>query len=131
ILGPTNGGAALLDRGSAATAQYALELIAAKDVTIRNLSLTGGERGLSAVDADRLVVDDSKAFNNASIGFFVESDTSDARLSGNEAFGTTGNSTTDQDTGFFLRGTRLTVEGNTSYRVGPSSAKASTWTRRT
>ena len=39
-------------------------------------------------------------------------------ISGNTAYGTTGNSDTDQDEGFYLRGMRMNIDGNTSYKVG-------------
>ncbi len=116
--GGATGQGALLDRGNVAAGRYAVELAAAKNVTLRNLSLTGGEWGFVANDADNLAISNSRAFNNAVGGFYVHTDVTDALLSGNEAYGTTGNSSTDQDTGFQLRGDRMNVFNNRAYKVG-------------
>src|SRR5262249_34387517 len=69
IAGPRLGGTAVLDRHNASghpsddERHYVIEIIGASDVTIRNLSLTGGEQGLHAEGAVRLRVENSIAFN--------------------------------------------------------------------
>jgi len=69
-------------------------------------------------DADGLTLADSLAFNNAAGGFYVNNDATDVLVSGNEAYGSTGNTNTDEDIGFQLRGTRMTVVNNRAYKVG-------------
>ncbi|HEV8606351.1 MAG TPA: right-handed parallel beta-helix repeat-containing protein [Tepidisphaeraceae bacterium] len=112
------GQGALLNRGNNSAGRNVIELTSATDVTIRNLQLTGAESGLVATDADRLNVTSNTSYNNALYGFYVNTDVEDAVISGNIAYGTTGSTDTDQDTGFYLRGTRMTVNGNTAYKVG-------------
>ena len=105
-------------RGLPARDAAAIEIASGQNVTIRNLSLTGGEWGFVGNDADGLLLADSRAFNNAAGGFYVNTDASDVMVSGNEAYGTTGNTATDQDLGFQLRGDRMTVFGNRAYKIG-------------
>ena len=109
---------ATLDRSNVVVGRYAVELAAAKNVTLRNLGMTGGEWGFVANDADGLRLFTSRAFNNATGGFYVNTDVLDVLVSGNEAYGTTDSSATDQDTGFQLRGDRMTILGNRAYKVG-------------
>ncbi len=118
ILGPTNGGHASLDRGNYGAGRYGVEVQSAHDVTIKNLWLTGGEIGLYINNSSRVLVADSRAFENSTYGFYVETNVTDAVIRHNVAYGTTGNSNTDQNTGFYLRGDRMTVEQNTAYKVG-------------
>jgi len=118
IAGPTNGNSATLDRGNVAAGRYVLHLSSAADVEVRNLTLTGGEYGLVAHNADRLRVSDSLAFHNAVTGFHVDSDSANVVVMDNEAYGTTGNGSIDQNTGFGLYGYNMLVQGNTSYKVG-------------
>ena len=119
IIGPSGAGhAATFDRGNVNDGQWVMEMRSAKNVTLRNLKLTGGQSGLVAYDADGLKVYNSLFVNNAASGFFIETDTSDVLVSGNTAYGTSGNTTLDQENGFYLRGDRMTVVNNISYKVG-------------
>ncbi|MEX2185287.1 MAG: right-handed parallel beta-helix repeat-containing protein, partial [Pirellulales bacterium] len=117
IVGPS-GGAALLDRDNMTPLQYVIEINDADDVEIRGLQLTGGVRGLGAVDADGLLVTDNTAMNNAEIGFSVDPTSDGVQILGNTAFGTLGSSTTEQDTGFLLDGSNATIERNVAYKIG-------------
>lgn len=119
IIGPSGTGhTATFDRGNVNDGQWTLEMRAAKNVSLRHLTLTGGQSGLVAYDADGLKVYDSSFINNALNGVFLETDNSDVLLSGNVAYGTTGNAARDQDNGFYLRGDRMTITNNTAYKVG-------------
>ena len=118
IVQPKRG--ALLDRGNVASGRYAIEFAGGKSVSLRNLTLTGAEWGLLANDADNLLLANSRAINNALGGFYVNTDVTDAPISGNEAFGTAGNASTDQDQG---EGTNGALQlgppgGNGSLRFG-------------
>ena len=110
----------VLARGNVNTSRYVLQVWDATDVTIRKLKLTGGEHGLNARRAHRLTLENNVAFNNASIGFQFDGGfpTNDAFVRGNIAIGTTASSSTDQNTGYDLDGSRLTVEDNISYKIG-------------
>jgi hypothetical protein len=112
------GDGALLDRGNVTTGRYAIEVAGARSVTVRNLELTGGEWGLVGNDSDGLVVQNNLALNNATGGFYINTDVTDAVISGNTAYGTTGNTNIDQDTGFYLRGDRMAVFNNKAYKIG-------------
>ncbi len=109
---------ALLDRINVVTGRYALELASAQNVTVRNLGFTGGEWGFVANNADGLRLYDSLAFNNAAGGFYVNTDVADVVVSGNEAYGRTGNSNKDQNIGFQLRGDQMVIVNNRAYKVG-------------
>lgn len=75
-------------------------------------------RGINAIDADSLIVSGSQAMNNAEVGFAVDPTSNAVQIRGNTAFGTLGSAATEQDTGFLLDGSNMTIEGNTSYKVG-------------
>lgn len=117
IVGPT-GAAAVLDRDNATPAQYVLDINNGDNVSISGLHLTRGVRGLNAVDADSLIVSGSQAMNNAEVGFAIDPTSNAVVIRNNTAFGTLGSSATEQDTGFLLDGSNMTIEGNTSYKVG-------------
>jgi parallel beta-helix repeat protein len=124
IQGPTNGSQALHNRGNPGDSRYGIEVLSAKDVTIRNLHLTGGNEGFHLIDADNITLVANVAFNNAVYGFYLESDIDKALLFGNTAFGTSTSEDVNQNTGFRLRGDRMTVEGNTAYRQGTQGGVA-------
>ncbi len=110
---------AVLNRMNVGSGRYAIELDGANDVAISNLQVTGAEQGLVASNAARLTLAHNIAFNNAMRGFYIDTTVSDAILSGNTAYGTTGNAETDQDQqDFYLRGSHMTVNGNTAYMIG-------------
>ena len=109
---------ALFYRGNVGSGRYALEIDAATDVTLSNLRFTGAEQGFVAFNADRLTLTGNVSFNNALRGYYVETDVEDAVIRNNIAYGTTGRAENDQDVGFYLRGTRMTVDGNTAYKIG-------------
>ncbi|MBI3867660.1 MAG: right-handed parallel beta-helix repeat-containing protein, partial [Verrucomicrobia bacterium] len=115
--GTTSSGA-VLDRGNVGAARYTVELNSAADVTLRNLGFTGGEQGLVAFNADRLTLVNNVAYENSLRGFYVDTDVDGAVIRNNVAYGTTGNASIDQDGGFYLRGSRMTVDGNIAYKVG-------------
>src|SRR5207248_7811070 len=89
------GQGALLNRGNAGTGRNVIELTSATDVTIKNLQVTGAESGIYASDADRLVLQNNTAYNNALYGFYVHTDVEDPLISGNTAYGPTGSNDTD------------------------------------
>src|SRR5260221_160249 len=68
--GSASGTGALLDRGNTASGRYAIELAGAQNVTLRNLSMTGGEWGFVANASTGLVIADSRSFNNAAGGVY-------------------------------------------------------------
>ncbi len=109
---------AILSRGNTGTNRDAIELNGANNVTISNLQLAGANQGFSASNATGITLAKNVAFNNATCGFYVDSTVQNAVLTGNIAYGTTGDTNTEQDTDFHLRGGNLTVDGNTAYRIG-------------
>lgn len=117
IVGPTSA-PAVLDRDNATPLQNVVDIDNADNVSIGGLHLTRGLRGLNAVDADSLVVGNSLAMNNAEVGFAIDPTSNGVQIRGNTAFGTLGNAATEQDTGFLLDGSNMTIEGNTAYKVG-------------
>ncbi len=69
------GHASVLDRGNTNAGQVVVDLRGADDVTLRNLSLTGGSYGVwadSGVDSDRVTLAGSWVYGNAYHGIHVE-----------------------------------------------------------
>ncbi|MBI84895.1 MAG: hypothetical protein CMJ81_17005, partial [Planctomycetaceae bacterium] len=61
----------LLNRGNTSTGSYVFELAGADDVTIANLSITGGEYGIhgpSNADSDNVTISGNEVFANSSTG---------------------------------------------------------------
>gem|GEM_PF-5627195 len=116
--GPTGAFAAVIDRQNTAVGQFAIQITGATDVTIGRLVFTGAEKGLVASSANRITITNSLAFDNAVWGFRVDAATNVATVQNNRAFGTTGVTTTDQDTGFFLSADNMLVADNIAWKVG-------------
>jgi Ca2+-binding RTX toxin-like protein len=117
IVGPTTG-VAVLDRDNPTPLQNVLDILDADNVAVIGLQFTRGVRGVNVVDADSLVIAESRAMNNAEVGFAVDPTSQGVHFRGNTAFGTLGSAATEQDTGFLLDGSNMTIEQNTSYKVG-------------
>jgi len=124
VIGPGPDATALLNRNNTSghpsddERHYVIELAGATDVTVDGLSLINAEQGLHAEGAARLRLQNTIAFNNANWGFFLDRLSTDVVIRGNQAFGTTGNQATDQDTGIEARGNRLLVENNVAFKIG-------------
>ncbi|MCA9262213.1 MAG: right-handed parallel beta-helix repeat-containing protein [Planctomycetales bacterium] len=118
IQGPVAPSLALLDRGSQGIDQSVFQIGGAAEITVGALKVTGARIGLSIENSSHVTVQGVTAFDNRDTGFFVDNASSQIALEGNVAYGTTGNSDTDQNTGFLLNGEDMRIERNVAYKVG-------------
>jgi autotransporter-associated beta strand protein len=110
IQGPTGGGAAVLNRGNTNSSQYVFELAGAQNVTLDDLTITGGSCGIyaaSTADSTYLTVSDCQLYGNANDDIFLDASNDHALLSGNTVY--------DAPTGISVAGSGDTVSGNTVY----------------
>ncbi|MFO0858027.1 MAG: right-handed parallel beta-helix repeat-containing protein [Phycisphaerales bacterium] len=120
ILGPTGANVAIINRGNVSTDVAAMR-VNANDVTIRNLQFTGGYIGLWGVNAQRLLLEDVTAFNNANVGVQIDISSSNLVARRIVSYGTTASVNTDQNYDMFIEGANALVENSQFYKVGTRS----------
>ena len=109
IQGPLGtGNEAVLDRGNTGSGRYVFELVNADDVTLRNLTIIGGQFGVyadSGSDSDGVTIANSEIRDNGLDGVSFQSDGDNLTIVGNLIH--------DNSTGISASGNGLTIQGNT------------------
>ena len=129
ILGPSAiDHQALLSRGATGAGNYVFELDDAHYITLKYLTITGAHTGVYVGNGStNLTLDANTVFDNAVYGVYIaDSASSDAQLLNNTFYGTTGNSSTDQEYGVRAYGADPIVHANVAYHT-PGSNSYGLW----
>ncbi|MCB1232453.1 MAG: tandem-95 repeat protein [Verrucomicrobiae bacterium] len=122
IIGPESSvGTALFDRGNRDPGTMAFHIVGTSGITIENLSITGADLGILVEGSTGFTLRNSLVFENASGGLSVDSGSADTLIENNEFYGVGSNGvdeTIDQDVQIDVRGSGITVTGNTVYQTG-------------
>ncbi|MBI5616868.1 MAG: right-handed parallel beta-helix repeat-containing protein, partial [Gammaproteobacteria bacterium] len=106
--------ATIIDRANTNTGAYVFEMKGADDVTLSNLSITGGAYGVVAgntADSDHLTIAGSRIYGNSSRGLSIDTSNEFFTLTDSQVYW----NSTD---GMWLAGTDATVTGSEIYRNG-------------
>ncbi|MBI4695685.1 MAG: right-handed parallel beta-helix repeat-containing protein, partial [Gammaproteobacteria bacterium] len=108
------GHATIINRANTNTGAYVLEFQGADDVTLSNLSITGGAYGVVAsntADSDHLTIASSRIYGNSSRGLSIDNSNEFFTLTDSQVYW----NSTD---GMWLTGADATVTGSEVYRNG-------------